>query len=59
VRSESACHRMCAPGTGRCLTRISTPVDRRNALGEFEVEAASVPPGAGGVGGEVSLAENG
>jgi subtilase family serine protease len=41
------------------LTRISTPVDRRNALGEFEVEAASVPPGDGGVGGEVGLAEDG
>ena len=44
---------------GASLARISTPVDRRNALGEFEVEAASVPPGDGGVVGEVGLAEDG
>ena len=47
------------PAICAVLTRISTPVDRRNAPGEFEVEAASVPPGDGGVGGEAGLAEDG
>lgn len=41
------------------LTRISAPVLRPSGSGEFEAELASVPPGDGGVNGEVGVAEDG
>ncbi len=41
------------------LARISTQRLRPSCSGEFEVEAAVVPPGDGGVRGQVGLAQDG
>ena len=56
-------HGLAAGRTGTCgswtLARISTQRIHPSGLAELEAQAAVLPPGDGGVGAQVSLAQDG